>query len=85
MQELIMQFIMWALAKHPAFATLIVMMGTLRLVFKPIMTAINEVVGLTETKVDDEYLKKVLSSKYYKAICWLIDFLASVKLPQAKK
>ncbi len=84
MQDIILNFIMWIVAKNPMVASLIVMVGTMRLVMKPIMSALQQVVDLTATKVDDEMLKKVLDSKWYKAISWFLDYVGSIKLPQSK-
>ncbi len=83
MEDLFMSFVMWLIAKNPQVASLLVLMGTLRLVMKPVMSALQEVVDLTVTTKDNELLAKVLNSKWYKALSWLLDYVGSVKLPQA--
>ncbi len=83
MSDMILQFIMWVVAKNPQVAALIVMMGTLRLVLKPIMSALKEVIDLTPTKWDNEQFDKLINSKAYKAISWALDYVGSIKLPKA--
>ncbi len=83
MEEMALNFIMWVVAKNPHVAALIVMMGTLRLVLKPIMSALKEVIDLTPTKWDNEQFDKLINSKAYKAVSWVLDYVGSVKLPKA--
>lgn len=59
--------------------------GSLRLFLKPIMSIVSNVIYLTPKKSDDEFLKKVLESKAYKAVSYALDWFGSVKLPQAPK
>ncbi len=83
MQDLILQFTTWLLAHNPNIAAGIVVLGTLRLVMKPIMTALQQIVDVTSTTTDNELLLKVISSPWYKGLTWLLDYVASVKTPQA--
>lgn len=64
---------------------LFVVMGALRVCFKPLMVFVEAVVGQTPTKSDDEWLAKVKISKSYKILSFVLDYVASVKLPQEKK
>lgn len=63
---------------------LAVWMGTLRMIFKPIMSGIQAVVSLTPTVKDDTILADVLNSKVYKTIVFIFDYVASLKLPTAQ-
>lgn len=63
----------------PWVASLIVVMGTLRMFLKPIMTAIQAIVKATPSTKDDETLDKVEKSMPYKAIMFIIDYIASLK------
>lgn len=58
--------------------------GLARLIMKPVMTAVQEIVNLTPSPKDDEFLGVVLNSKIYKTITWALDYVASIKLPQKK-
>lgn len=66
---------------------LIFIMGSFRLLAKPICSAIFQLVDATPTKEDDRILKKILDSKWGKAVAWVLDYVASIKLrrPEAKK
>lgn len=58
--------------------------GLARLIMKPVMTAVQEIVNLTPSTKDNEFLDAVLGSKIYKAVSWALDYVASLKLPQKK-
>lgn len=60
--------------------TLLTYIGTARVVFKPVMTAVESVVISTPSKSDDTKLEKIKKSKGYKMFVWVLDFLGSVKL-----
>ena len=77
---LILEFV----AKYPALGAALVVIGGLRIVFKPIMTAIHAIVDVTPGESDNLFLAKVEGSAIYKGFIWVVDFLASIKLPGAK-
>ena len=66
----------------PWFADVLMLMGVLRMIFKPVFSIAATLVGATETKVDDEALASFKASKGYALIVWALDFFASVKLPK---
>lgn len=66
----------------PWLIKVIFWMGLLRLMMKPVMTAIGEVIKLTPTQKDDEVWAKVLDHKVYKAVVFVLDYVASIKLPK---
>ena len=66
----------------PWFADILMMMGVLRMIFKPLFSIAHTLVGVTETKADDQALASFQASKGYAAIVWALDFFASVKLPK---
>jgi hypothetical protein len=59
---------------------LIAIVGTLRLVIKPLMEAFKAVVAATPSKSDDELPSKVEASSVYKTVLFVLDWLASLKL-----
>ncbi len=85
MEDMILSFIFWVVSKNPTIAALIVFMGTIRLVMKPIVSAIMQIVDMTETKSDNEFVQKIIESKTYKAVTWVLDYVGSIKVPQAPK
>ena len=55
-------------------------LGTLRLVIKPVMALIEVYVLITPSKDDDQLPQKIEASKAYKTIVFLLDWFASIKL-----
>lgn len=68
--------------KYPWLVTVIMVMGTFRLFLKPLMTIFQNVINLTPSKRDDEFMEKMMESKAYKAFAFFVDWVASVKLPK---
>jgi hypothetical protein len=65
--------------KYPVLASVIAVMGTARLVMKPIVSCIKALVELTPSKSDDEKVAQVEASKPYKAVIFVLDYFLSVK------
>lgn len=81
MEQLIAEMVM----NYPSVMSVVVVLGVFRMVFKPIVTAYQAYVDATPSKEDDEKFEEIKKSSVYKSISWLVDYLMSVKLPQAKK
>lgn len=81
MEALILEMMM----KYPSIASVFVVIGVLRAVFKPLMTLLEKYVEATPSESDNELLKKVMSSKVYAALQWFLDYTASIKLPKKAK
>ncbi len=75
--DLVIQFA----AQYPIVATILMVVGVLRLVNKPLFAFLNTVVAATPTPKDNEILKKIETSKAYQYISFLLDYLGSVKMP----
>jgi len=75
-----MDFIIDLAVKYPIIATIVIIIGSLRIVFKPIMSAIKNYTDQTESKADDEALAKFEGSKFYNGLVWFLDFAGSIKL-----
>lgn len=56
--------------------------GSLRLAIKPIMSVVSAVVLITPSKSDDLLPEKIMEHKAYKMFVYLVDYLASIKLPK---
>lgn len=67
-------------AKFPWTATVLLVIGALRALCKPLFTFLHEVVKVTPSTKDDELLAKVEASQVLKWIVWALDYVASVKL-----
>ncbi len=62
------------------FVALGSIVGVLRLVFKPIVTAIEAFVKSTPSTADDEFVAKAQHSPAYKAFTWFLDLFGSIKV-----
>lgn len=66
--------------KYPIILSIAAFMGMARMILKPLMTFLHEVVLVTPSPKDDEILKKVEESRIYKGIIWFLDYVVSLKL-----
>jgi len=72
------------IAKYPVVMSIVVIVGSLRLLIKPVFEFLIKVADSTETQKDNELLQKVMNSKGYSVVVFLVDYLSSVKLPVKK-
>jgi hypothetical protein len=70
--------------KYGWLTTFVLVIGSLRILFKPIMLALENYVRQTPRPEDDARLAKFEAGWIYKTIAVLLDFGASIKLPSAK-
>lgn len=80
MEQLLVELVM----KYPVAASIVGVVGVMRVVFKPAMSLARAYVGATATQKDDELLNKVEASKIYKGFAYVLDWFASIKLPGQK-
>lgn len=71
--------------KYPLLLTVLVIMASLRVFFKPVMEIFKGVVELTPSKKDDEFYDRMLNHKAYQVVVFLVDWFASIKLPKKEK
>lgn len=72
------------LYNYPYFAIFMMGVGFLRLTVKPAMTILREYVKMTPYDSDDKWLLSMEESKGYKLGIYILDWFASVKLPEKK-
>lgn len=58
----------------------VLFIGSARLVFKPLMTAIEHFVKETPSKSDDKLLEEVKQHKIAKMVYFFLDYFASIKI-----
>lgn len=80
-----MDQIEFLLQTYPMLQHVIAIMVICRVVFKPIFAILGRYVELTVEQEDDKKLHKFMGTKTYKMIVFIVDMLASVKLPAVKK
>lgn len=69
--------------KFPVIATILVIVGGLRLLFKPTFALLQQIADFTYwTDADNKALAKVQASKVMKTILFVLDWFASIKIPQ---
>lgn len=71
-----------AAGKFGVIVQIVAVIGALRVVFKPVMVLVQSIVSVTPTVKDDEFLAKFMGHWSYKLISFLLDWTASIKLPQ---
>jgi len=69
---------------YPFLKTIVFWIVFLRMVNKSLFTIGSKFVQNTENKQDDEKFNKITNNKFYKSFSFILDLLASIKLPQAK-
>ena len=71
--------------EYPVVQNIVAIMVMCRIVFKTVFTVAEKYVEFTVSKEDDKKLHQIMDTRYYKAAVFLVDLLASVKLPTLKK
>ncbi len=71
-----------AAGKYGVIVQVVAVIGAMRVVFKPIMAVVQSIVSVTPSPKDDEFLGKLMNHWSYKLVSFLLDWTASVKLPQ---
>ena len=79
--DAVLEFILSFAGKYPVIASILMVVGGLRAVFKPLMAVAHAYVEYSASPKDNEALAKVEGSKIYKGLAFVLDYLASVKLP----
>jgi hypothetical protein len=77
-------WVLGLLSGNPIVASILVIVGSLRLAVKPLMTLIQIYVKLTPYDSDDKWLQNLEMSKGYKLLIYLMDWLLSVKVSEKK-
>jgi hypothetical protein len=70
--------------KWPWLSTVIMVIGVLRVIAKPIMTLIESTVKATPSSADDAAWAKVYASLPFTWFCWLLNYTASIKIGTEK-
>ena len=60
--------------------TAVTIIGSLRILFKPIFAVAHNIADATTTTKDNEILDKVEQSKVTKAVCFALDWVGSIKV-----
>ena len=66
--------------KYPQAMTVIVVIGVLRAIFKPLQLVVDKYVEATPDKADDGKWAVMKTSRAFKFIAWFLDYTASIKI-----
>jgi hypothetical protein len=77
--------VQFLLEQYPMLQHLVAIMVICRIIFKPLFAILGKYVELTLEEDDDKKLHKIMKSKAYKMTAFIVDMLASVKLPKIKR
>ena len=84
MEELA-QMLVGLVSDHPIFASVIAVVGVLRLIVPLIEQAVRIVVGATPTETDDLMAEKIFSSKVWNGFLAIMDWLVSTNTKRFRK
>lgn len=70
--------------KYPWVALVLTVVGGLRLLIKPVMSALKTRAAETIDTADDERLARAEGSWWFRMLAFLLDYTASIKLPPPK-
>lgn len=74
------KFVVPLIFKHAWLATVVLVMGALRFVVKPVIAGLHWYAERTETPKDDEFIARIENSKVLKWLLFALDWIASVKV-----
>lgn len=83
--ELLPGFLSGLIGKAPWLGSILLVIGGLRVILKPIMSVLLAYVQYTPSQDDDSKLSAFMDGKLYKTLSYALDWLASIKLPQNSK
>jgi hypothetical protein len=78
--QVILDFVAQLIAQYPTAASILAIIGALRVINKPLFAFLNAVVNVTQFSWDNELLRKIEGSGAYKAFLFVMDWLGSVKI-----
>lgn len=78
------QILLDLVAKFPYISTVIMAVGFLRVINKPLFSLLHAYVAYTSTDADDKALDEVEQSSVYKGLLYVLDWFGSVKVGDQK-
>lgn len=78
--DAIAAFLLSLATQYPIIASVLMIIGTLRLIIKPLFSFLHTITDATPSVSDNEFLAKVENSTFLKTALFLLDWLASVKV-----
>ena len=83
--EALTQLVEQLVTTNPKVASLLLVIGSFRLVAKPVFICLSSIASKTDWKALERFLEFVEQNKFMKAIFFIFDYLGSIKIPESKK
>ena len=83
--EALTQLVQHLAATSPHIASLLLVIGSFRLLAKPLFIFLADVAEKTDWNALEKFLQFVEQSKIMRAIFFLFDYIGSIKLPESKR
>lgn len=80
--DAVLELLLPFMAKYPVVSSVLLVIGGLRVLLKPVMAVLEAYVGYTPDLKDDGMLASLKESSIYKGIVFFLDYVASIKLPK---
>lgn len=80
MEAVIIEYVLKYAQEYPVILAILAVLGSTRVLLKPLFAFFHAFVQQTETKKDDLFLESVEASKLYKGLLFVLDWLFSIKL-----
>lgn len=68
------------LGKYPQISTVLMVMGGLRVLMKPLFAVLHAYADYTKDPKDNDKLANAEASKWYKGLMFVLDWFASIKM-----
>lgn len=78
MEADIISFLVNLVQNQPYFVTIVMVLGTFRAIFKPLMAVVDAYVLSTPNATDDAAVLKFKEGKIY----WVLNYITSIKIPK---
>lgn len=77
--EDIIKFLIDFAVQYPQLASIIFLIGSFRVVMKPLVALAKAIVEITPSKSDDVFVEKIEQSGAYKVVLFVVDYIFSIK------
>lgn len=81
MEQWLVDLLLGFVKDHAFLATLLLVQGVGRAIFKPLVALLDAYVLATPATTDDEWERSFKEGKLY----WLLDYVLSIKIPEPTK
>lgn len=84
MEGYLTQLLTTMISQHPVLATIVAVLGVMRLIVVPVQTIVMTIVGATPSVRDDELARGFFNGKLWKGIVSFLEWISSVDSKKLK-